>query len=440
MTLPDIVAASRRALTLRSRFYAAIALGLDWIEEPAIRTMATDGARLWFNTDWCRSIGIENTMGAIAHECLHVVNKHHLRMGGREIGPWNTACDLAINEPLKRDGFKLPETMLADTDGRFQYRTAEYIYDSQQLARPAPKAPEQPGNPGQDQNRGQGQNDSPNKNNEPTEDPAGSETSPRTGSRPGKPASGIQSDKVESEKGKAVAPAEIPGEIRAPTDESGKPLSPSQLRQAEDRLDRRIQQAAAMAKRAGQWSGEMESMVAASLDRVDWRDRFKTIAGGAVRSRISWSRPNRRFVQHGLVLPSMTAAGPGRVACVLDVSGSLTAAELAAHTGTIVGLIEETRPDEVALIQCDAKVTRIDFLSSGETPDTIEVKGGGGTRFQPAFDWIAENFPADLIVYATDLECFDKPEDPGVPTIWVTPSTHRKGIFGDTIVIDRISA
>jgi predicted metal-dependent peptidase len=81
-------------------------------------------------------------------------------------------------------------------------------------------------------------------------------------------------------------------------------------------------------------------------------------------------------------------------------------------------------------------VQRIDYVQPGESCDRIEVHGRGGTRFQPAFDWIAESgFGADAIVYATDLKCSDQPQDPGVPVIWLTPTSNRTMPFGEIVPV-----
>jgi predicted metal-dependent peptidase len=102
----------------------------------------------------------------------------------------------------------------------------------------------------------------------------------------------------------------------------------------------------------------------------------------------------------------------------------------------VLGILEETGPEVVALIQCDAEVQRIDYIQPGESFDRIEVHGRGGTRFQPAFDWIAEfGFGADAIVYATDLNCSDQPTDPGLPVIWLTPTRNRTMPFGEIVPV-----
>ena len=171
-----------------------------------------------------------------------------------------------------------------------------------------------------------------------------------------------------------------------------------------------------------------------SLDRVDWRDRLRTLFDGTLRSDASWSRPNRRYIQHGILLPGWQRTGAGTVAFVLDTSGSISTQELGLYSGNLLGIIEETCPREIILIQCDAAVRRVEYLGLGESFDRIEVEGRGGTHFQPAFDWIAANAPhANIIIYATDLCSSDTPADPGTPVIWLTPTRGRSVPFGEIV-------
>ena len=177
-------------------------------------------------------------------------------------------------------------------------------------------------------------------------------------------------------------------------------------------------------------------MIEAAADRVDWRDKFRMSFDGTLRGEVTWARPNRRFIQHGLYLPGWRRSGAGRVAFVLDTSGSISARELAVYTAGVLGILEETGPEQVALIQCDTEVRDVAWLQPGETFDRIEVVGRGGTRFQPAFDWIAASgFGPNVIVYATDLVCCETPEDPGVPVIWLTPSRGRAIPFGTIVEV-----
>jgi predicted metal-dependent peptidase len=416
--LPEVITKARERLLVRARFFGSIALWLDWVEAPEVGTMATDGRHVWFCRQWCEAQGVRKTMGVIAHEVLHVVDKHHLRRGERDPERWNIAADLLINRLLTEDAYELPEDGQFDREQRFAGLPVEAVYrrleqEQEHLRQPPDEANQQT----QQGGAGTSRTNATNTN-------AGSST--------------LVHDKgtpriLDSDRGK-VAAAKRWGEVRDLTGKSGKPLNPSELRQAENHLDVVIRQAVAAAKRAGQYSSTLCETIEASLDRVDWRDRLRTLFDGTIRNDASWSRPNRRFVQHGIFLPGWQRTGAGRVAFVLDTSGSISVLELALYTGNLLGVIEETGPQEIIVIQCDAEVRRVDYLGPGETFDRIEVEGRGGTRLQPAFDWIAQNAAdVNIIIYATDLICSDTPENPGLPVIWLTPTRGKSMPFGEII-------
>ena len=126
--LPAIITKARARLLVRAPFTGSIALGLAWVHAPDIGTMATDGRSIWFNPAWCEAHGVEKTMGVIAHEVFHVVNRHHLRRGDRDAKLWNIAGDLLINRLLEDDKYVLPPDGLFDRDRRFAGLPTETIY------------------------------------------------------------------------------------------------------------------------------------------------------------------------------------------------------------------------------------------------------------------------------------------------------------------------
>jgi predicted metal-dependent peptidase len=410
--LPDTITKARARLLVRAPFFGSIALGLVWVNAPEVRTMATDGRRIWFNPAWCDKHGVERIMGVTAHEVLHVVNKHHLRRGTRHPRLWNLAADLMINRVLEDDGYVLPPGLMFDREGRFAGLATETIY-----ARLLEEVEQDPRN---GQENGQGSAGGP--------DPDGDTHADNPSDR--------GDDDDNGEAGDGVRPADIWGEVRDLTTDAGQPMTPAERCQAEHDLDVRIRQAAAAAKRAGKFAAGLGEMIEAAADRVDWRDKFRMSFDGTLRGEVTWARPNRRFIQHGLYLPGWRRSGAGRVAFVLDTSGSISARELAVYTAGVLGFLEETGPEQVAVIQCDTEVRHVAWLQPGETFDRIEVVGRGGTRFQPAFDWIAASgFGPNVIVYATDLICCETPEDPGVPVIWLTPSRGRAIPFGTIVEV-----
>ena len=420
--LPAIITKARARLLVRAPFIGSIALGLAWVNAPDIGTMATDGRSVWFNPDWCEGHGVEKTMGVIAHEVLHVVNRHHLRRGERDAELWNVAADLLINRLLEDDKYVLPPDGLFDRDRRYAGLPTEIIY-ARLLEQQQQQNAEQP---------------KELTVIEASRAPAEQAARAMATIRPRQVRQAATSSRIRErlDSGNGAFPARHWGEVRDLTKPNGQRLSPTERLQAEHDLDVRIRQAAAAAKRVGKFGTALREMVEIATDRVDWRDKFRMAFDGVLRGEVSWARPNRRFIQHGMYLPGWRRTGAGRIGFVLDTSGSISANELSVYTAAVLGILEETGPEVVALIQCDAEVQRIDYIQPGESFDRIEVHGRGGTRFQPAFDWIAESgFGADAIVYATDLHCSDQPQDPGVPVIWLTPTRNRTMPFGEIVPV-----
>jgi predicted metal-dependent peptidase len=418
--LPAIITKARARLLVRAPFIGSIALGLAWVNAPDIGTMATDGRSVWFNPAWCEAHGVEKTMGVIAHEVFHVVNRHHLRRGDRDAKLWNIAGDLLINRLLEDDKYVLPPDGLFDRDRCYAGLPTETIY-----ARLLEQQRQQDEQPSDRQSTNQ----------------ASAGNGSGSGSRPNATTSSQARSHAEAKQGEAhnangTFPARHWGEVRDLAKSSGQRLNPTERRQAEHDLDVRIRQAAASAKRVGKFGTALQEMVEIATDRVDWRDKFRMAFDGLLRGEVSWARPNRRFIRHGVYLPGWRRTGAGRIAFVLDTSGSISADELSVYTAAVLGILEETGPEAVALVQCDVEVRRVDTIQPGDSFDRIEVHGRGGTRFQPAFDWIAESgFGADAIVYATDLHCSDQPQDPGLPVIWLTPTRNRTMPFGEIVPV-----
>ncbi|MFE9724068.1 VWA-like domain-containing protein [Streptomyces sp. NPDC005794] len=116
---------------------------------------------------------------------------------------------------------------------------------------------------------------------------------------------------------------------------------------------------------------------------VDWRQAL----AGAVREAAAWAagaidytyrRPSRRSAAlRGVVLPSLRRPLP-RVAVVIDTSGSMGEAEIAAALAEVTGVLREVgiRGNRVAVLACDADVQAVSRVTAAEQ---ITLSGGGGT-------------------------------------------------------------
>ena len=60
-------------------------------------------------------------------------------------------------------------------------------------------------------------------------------------------------------------------------------------------------------------------------------------------------------------------------------------------------------PESVTVIYCDAEVNHADTYEPEDLPIKLTPHGGGGTAFEPVFDYIDEhNLDPEVVVYLTD--------------------------------------
>jgi predicted metal-dependent peptidase len=120
---------SRAVITLVTHyaFYGSCALKLKIREDANTNTMSTDGHSIFWGRAAVDEWDQEEVMAVIAHEVLHVVLLHHLRLGPeRSAKKWNISTDLTINPILKAAGFKLPKGVLFDE--KYKQWNSEKVY------------------------------------------------------------------------------------------------------------------------------------------------------------------------------------------------------------------------------------------------------------------------------------------------------------------------
>jgi len=102
------IARAKTQLVLKHPFFGSCAMGLNFTETAALPTMATDGKSILWNREFVDKYDQDMVMGVIAHEVLHVVFKHCLRIGDRDHKKWNICTDIAINDILRVTAFPFP--------------------------------------------------------------------------------------------------------------------------------------------------------------------------------------------------------------------------------------------------------------------------------------------------------------------------------------------
>jgi len=334
MDIETKLARAKSKLILKYPFFGSMALGLKMEITDKVPTAATDGRRIMYNPDFVNSLTDEKLTGLIAHEAMHVVWKHHLRMQDRDCKKWNFACDFAINETLIEEGFELPEEGCFNKD--YRNMNAEAIYDR------------------------------------------------------------LEEDYPEDENGNQPWDGEDEHVI-APTDENGNPLDESQMKEAGLDVDRMITVAAETAKAVGKMPNSLKDFLNELKEaKVDWREILRTSIQGENPEDYTFRKPNRRQLPNGIYMPSIYKQSVGKVIIGLDTSGSVSMEELNAFLSEICAIQQECDPEEIVIVNIDSDISKVDRFLKGEPIDEYEVEGRGGTNMKPFFDWVEENEADDL--------------------------------------------
>jgi predicted metal-dependent peptidase len=398
MTKTDPVQRVLARLILRYPFLATLALRLERTEDPTTDTAWTDGVQLAVNPAWFERLDDEEREALVAHECYHVALAHHLRRAGREKARWNRACDYAVNALLVEDGFRLPEGALHDP--AFGDASAEAIYSRLPPQEDTPRDGAGSSPPGGTASRG------------PTSPAPADPTSPGAGGF---------------------------GEVR----DQPFPAPPTPAEQ-EARLAEHavlITALAQQARAAGKDSGgaRRAATLAAQPPAVDWRSLLAEFLVARHTQDYSWRRPNLRYALLGLYIPVLEAAAPGKIAFVVDTSGSVPDAALKAVTSELEAYLQQYPATTLDLVYADAKVTGRASYTASDLPLRLEPIGGGGTDFRPALAELADDdLPPACAVYLTDLEGRFPDEPPPTPVIWLVfgqPLTPPTAPFGRVVLL-----
>ena len=355
---------ARKDMLLENPFFGSLAMRLQIANgvDRGIDTMATDGKHIFYNPSFVMSYDIAQIKGVVAHEVLHCTNLHQVRMQGRDSKVWNIACDYAINLDLVKSKFTLPDCALLDK--KYKDMNAERIYETlkqEYQSKPIPQA---------------------------------------------------------------VLDGLI-GDVVSPCGADGKTPMPQTEAMSEQKATWKaaVAQAANVAKRAGKL-GSNEKRLAKRITetKVDWRDVLRRFVDDKINVDYTWSRPNRRFIHQGLILPGTVASGVGHLVCFVDTSASVDEKALGRFQAELQAMLDGGNVQKVTISCADTTVKGTQEFNSGDVVD-IKIRGGGGTAFAHAFHTYARGDygQASAVLYFTDLCVYDQAEwvEPDCPTLFL---------------------
>lgn len=192
-------------------------------------------------------------------------------------------------------------------------------------------------------------------------------------------------------------------------------------------------------------TAKMMGKVPAGVDRLvdklrdsklPWYKILARFFKATAKADYTWMRPNRRFLAHGLYLPSLHSEALGPLVIGIDTSGSVGRDELAGFFGVVNSILKQTKPECVHVIYCDAAVGNVQKFTPRDFPLTtnkFKPTGGGGTNFCPVFDYVAKHkLKPCALLYLTDMYGLFPDKPAPYPVLWCATS-DVKAPWGKTI-------
>lgn len=371
----------RSSLILTQVFFGALALRLKMVPAWWHSTCAVDGTHLFYNPYFVSELTDAELKGVVCHEVLHCALGHPWRRNERDPKLWNIACDHAINHVVIDAQLKLPADALLDPQYKGMHEEliyAKLLREGGEQGKKKKKGQPGQGQPGQGQ-PGQGQ--------------------------PGQGQPGAEHITHQGPWGE-VLDGESAGE--------GSVEKESEWQVA-------AAQAATAAKQQGLLPGGLEGLIAEVMrNKVDWKSALRRFIQSAAKNDYTWRLPSPRYMAQGHYLPSLKSEKLPPIVIMTDSSGSCWDAQ-ESFFAEFAAISGECNPEKVYHCQFDTRIQG--DIEEYEPGDKIkmEKRGGGGTDFTNAFDWIIERgIEPCCVIFFTD--CYTNYPKPVLdcPVIWAS--------------------
>ena len=178
---------------------------------------------------------------------------------------------------------------------------------------------------------------------------------------------------------------------------------------------------------------EIQELVLSRVERlqpsIDWRRVVRLFVASSRRTRLANTlrRPSKRYGTY----PGTKVKRFQRLAVIIDTSGSV-------KRDSLMDFFTEVRSIwrqgcEVTIIEADSLVRKT-WEYRGQLQQA--AKGGGGTKFDPALQWVAEASPSfDAALYFTDGKARPPTIAPGCDVLWVlTADGDTSGLGGQRTI------
>jgi len=389
---------ARVGLLLKAPFFGNMATRMrlvnadDWCP-----TAATNGRDFYYNTKFVEKLSVKKLEFLFGHEILHCVLDHFGRVGSRDRQLSNIAQDYAVNQILvdERIGDKISEVKIC-YDSKYRGKAWEEIYD--ELYEKAEK---------------------------------------------------ISMPQLLKELGDLLDEHIKEGDGAGEGDKEGKGKKPGMSKEEAQAIKDEIKQAmiqSAAAAGAGKTpAGIMRMIKNLTEPKMDWRNLVRQEIQSIIRNDYSFTRPNRKSMHSGAILPGMKEATTIDVAISIDMSGSIGEEDATTFLSEVKGIMDQYEDFKVNIWCFDTDIYNHQEITHDNAEDLLsyEPQGGGGTDFEANWEFMKEQgiAPKKFIMFTDGYPCGGWGDEDYCDTIFVVKGNeHADAPFGQTVIYEKETA
>lgn len=195
------------------------------------------------------------------------------------------------------------------------------------------------------------------------------------------------------------------GDDMHPTWEEFDNLSDSEKKLLKSQAEYQLREAAEECLKArGHLPGEISEIykriTAVTPSKFNWKAYLRRFAGNSyiVETKLSRKKINKRYPD----APGMKFKPKKHILVAIDTSGSVSNDELIEFFNEIKHM--HKTGTEITVLQCDTEITSVESYNPKKD---VEVKGRGGTEFDPVLEYYNKNTKRyTCLIYLTDGECY----------------------------------
>ena len=183
-------------------------------------------------------------------------------------------------------------------------------------------------------------------------------------------------------------------------------MSEEEKQELGKQIDQAIRQGAILAGKVG---GDIDRCFTDLMSaKVNWKEALAEFVSSVCKGKddSTWAKPNRRWLQHDIYMPSTISETMGRLVVAVDTSGSITGSAVNRFLSEVVGIMNNVNPELVDLLYWDSAVAGHEVYGEGDGDKLMastKPKGGGGTSPSCITDYLKEkNIVPECVVVLTD--------------------------------------